>query len=118
MSQLTRGQINDLVAGFACRNPEYRRALRADPKRVLSRQLGKTIPSSLDVELIEETADTVVLVLPYRPREGDELSDADLEIVSGGKGDSGDGSETFSCQVYGAGQLGTLKEINADVEVF
>jgi len=118
MMELTRGQINDLVASFACKDARYRNALRADPKRVLSLQLGRTMPRFVDVQLIEESADTVVLVLPYRPKEEGELSDADLEIVSGGKGDSGGGSETFSCQVYGTGQMGTLKEIDTEVQVF
>jgi hypothetical protein len=117
MRGLTRGQINDLIADFAVRNPSYRAALRADPKEVLSRQLGRPMPGCVTVELIEESADTVFLVLPYQADEG-ELSDDDLELVAGGKGSSGSGTDTFSCQVYGSGNMGTLKEIDTDISVF
>ena len=86
MAQVTRGEINDIIAGFATANPEYRRALMANPKDVLARQMGQQLPDFLQVRVVQDTADTVHLVLPYAPQSGAELSDADLEMVAGGKG--------------------------------
>ena len=85
MSQLTRGTINDAIAYRALSDPEYLQELLENPKEVLARQLRQALPRSLNVEVVTDTADTVYLVLPYSPPEDGELSDADLEIVAGGK---------------------------------
>jgi len=85
MVEMTRGEINDLIAGFATKNPDYKRALLKDPKKVVSLQLGQELPESLQVKVVQDTADTIHIVLPYVPEEGAELSDADLEMVAGGK---------------------------------
>jgi hypothetical protein len=83
MSQkLTRGEIQDLVAKFAADNPKYRQALMADPKAVIEKQLQTSL-GNVAVKSAVETADTVFVVVPHMPAEG-ELSDADLEKVAGG----------------------------------
>jgi hypothetical protein len=105
---LTRGQINDLMAGFAVKNPEYRKALLAKPKDVLAAQLGQTLPQSMKVVVIEEKADQFHLVLPHVPKEGEELSDADLESVAGGYKDD------YRCDIKSSG-FGTRVEINASL---
>ena len=83
----SRGQINDIVAGQAAKNPKYRETLMKDPHTVLSKQLGTQIPKSMKIKVVEESADTVYVVLPYVAKEGAELGDADLEKVAGGLGD-------------------------------
>jgi hypothetical protein len=83
----SRGQINDIVATQAAKNPKYRETLMKDPHMVLSKQLGTEIPKSTKIKVVEETADTVYVVLPYVAKEGAELGDADLEKVAGGLGD-------------------------------
>jgi hypothetical protein len=115
MAQVTRGEINDIIAGFAAKNGLYREVLIAEPKKVLAHQMGQKLPDFLNVELVQETADTIYLVLPYQA--GEELSDADLELVAGGKKDEG-GSNTYECQVYGAGNMGTHNEISTEMSVF
>ena len=82
--ELSRGELNDLLAGFATKNPDYRGALIADPKDIIERQTGTRLPDSLAVKVIEDTPDTMHLVLPYVASEGEELSDSDLEMVAGG----------------------------------
>ncbi len=100
MAQVTRGEINDIIAGFATSNPEYRRALLANPKDVLARQMGQQLPDFLQVRVVQDTADTIHVVLPYAPQAGAELSDADLEMVAGGKGvgsPESASSATYTC---------------------
>lgn len=97
MSELTRGQVNDLIAGFAVKDGEYRAALMRNPKKVLALQLNQELPDALKVVVVKDTADTLHLVMPYVPKEGEELSDADLETVAGGKGKGGGGPSSVSC---------------------
>jgi len=86
MADMTRGEVNDLIANFAAKDEEYRKALLTDPRKVVSMQLGQDIPDSLNIKVVEDSADMIHMVLPYVPAEGAELSDADLEMVAGGKG--------------------------------
>lgn len=65
--------------------------LKANPKQALQEQLtGKgmtaSLPASLQVKVVEETPDTIYLVLPPTRSGGKsaELSDQQLELVSGG----------------------------------
>jgi hypothetical protein len=95
MADVTRGEINDIIAGFASKSVEYRDTLLADPKKVLAKQMNQELPDWLNVKVVEETADTIYLVLPHVPKEGDELSDADLEMVAGGKDEDKD--NTYTC---------------------
>jgi hypothetical protein len=85
MSEVTRGEIQDILAEFAAKNPQYRQALRKNPKKLLAAQMNQDLPANLKVKVVEDTADTVHLVLPLAAK-GDELSDADLEAVAGGGG--------------------------------
>ncbi len=89
MVDMSRGEINDLIAGFAAKDTDYKRALLSNPKKVVALQLGQDLPDSLNVTVHEDSADMIHMVLPYVPQEGAELSDADLEMVAGGKGGGG-----------------------------
>jgi len=95
MSEVSRGEVIDIIVKSALENPAYRAALLKDPKSVLSKQMNTELPSNLTVKVLEETSDTIYLIAPYvAPKEGDELSDSDLERVAGGKGgQKGDRSE-------------------------
>ena len=84
MSDLTRGELNDLLAGFAAKNPAYRDALKKDAKDVIERQMNSSLPETIKVSVVEDTSDTIHIVLPHVPAEGEELSDSDLESVAGG----------------------------------
>ena len=106
MSQtMTRGEVQDLLAKFAVENPRYRQALVSDPKSVIERQLNTSL-GNVKVKAVVETADTVYVVVPHIPSEG-ELSDADLEKVAGGKNDI-----DAQCSVSGSGSQNTVTQIN------
>lgn len=70
-------QVLQTAAARALDDDEYRRQLLADPKGVLQ-EAGLDIADGLNVEIHENTADTVHLVLPARPQDWSEL---DLEVI-------------------------------------
>jgi hypothetical protein len=107
---MTRGEVQDLLTKFAKNTPSYRAALLKNPKAVLEGQLGTKIPDSITVKAVEETADTMYVVVPYVPASGAELSDSALEMVAGGKGD------TYDCHEAKGGQ-NTRVEFNANVSL-
>ncbi len=113
MLELSRGEMIDIVCSAAQRSPAYRGKLLRDPRAVLSEQLNAPLSPRLQVIVLEETADTCYLILPYvEPQDGDELSDADLERVCGGKGKGGSGESgnTYICN--NATGIATRVEIN------
>jgi hypothetical protein len=104
---LTRGEIQDLLMKFSKSNPTYREALLKNPKVVLEGQMGGKLPSGINVKAVEETPNTIYVVVPYVAKAGDELSDGDLEAVAGGKGGIGGAIGGIGNAIGGAvGQIG------------
>ncbi len=103
--KMSRGEVQDLVGKFAAENPKYRSALMKDPKGTIEKQLNASL-GSVNVKAVADTADTIHVVVPHTPGEG-ELSDADLEKVAGGKQDI-----KANCLVLGAGIANTVTQIN------
>ncbi len=114
MVDMSRGEINDLIANFAAKDAEYKRALLSNPKKVVATQLGQDLPDSLNVTVLEDSADLIHMVLPYVPQEGAELSDADLEMVAGGKNDQDGGGYTCN-DIKG---IGTHVQIETNASLF
>ena len=75
-----------------------RQRLLSDPKAAVEQELGTRLPEDVQVRAVEETADTVYLVLPSASPadEGGELSDRELGAVAGGGGGTFWGA-TCSC---------------------
>lgn len=92
MSEVSKQEMVGLIYKFAAQNPEYRASLLSDPKGLLEKQMQQSLPASLNVKVVQETADTLYLIAPYVASAGDELSDEDLEKVAGGKGKGGGGT--------------------------
>src|SRR5688572_14040740 len=65
----------------------FRQRLIEDPKAAVEHELGTRLPEEVQVVTVEESADTIYLVLPSTPMagaEGVELSDQELESVADG----------------------------------
>ena len=115
--KMTRGEIQDLLTKFATNNPKYRAALLKNPKAVLEGQLNTKIPDAVTIKAVEETPNTMFVVVPYVARSGKELSDGALEMVAGGgKGQSGGGGDRYDCHQAAGGQ-NTRVEFNASVSL-
>ena len=107
--QMTRGEMQDLLSKFASGNPQYRAALLRNPRAIVEKQFNMTIPDNIAVKAVEESADTIWVVVPHAVAAGAELDDADLEKVAGGatvKGNAECGDSD--------GAMNTVVEINAE----
>lgn len=108
--QMTRGEMQDLLAKFASSNQQYRSALIKNPRAVVEKQFNMTLPDNVTVKAVEESANTIYVVVPHAVVAGAELADADLEKVAGGgkvKGDANCGDSD--------GMMNTVVEINASL---
>jgi Nitrile hydratase, alpha chain len=67
----------------------FRQRFLEDPKGTLEQELGRELPEGVEVRAVEESADTIYLVLPSASRgaEVGELSDRELQQVAGGWGE-------------------------------
>ena len=82
--EMTRGEMQDLLMKFSLESPKYRDALIADPRNIVEKQFAIEVPEHITVKAVQETADTIYVVVPHAVEQGAELSDADLEAVAGG----------------------------------
>jgi hypothetical protein len=55
------------IMNRALTESEYRRRLIADPRAVIGEEVGAALPANVQFRVVEETPDTVYLVLPYLP---------------------------------------------------
>jgi Nitrile hydratase, alpha chain len=64
----------------------FRQRLLDDPKGTIEQEVGSRLPEDVEVKVVEESAQTIYLVLPSASAvgEGGELSDQELEVVAGG----------------------------------
>ena len=82
-------QRNKLAALFAaCWKDEALKArFMADPKAVLA-EYGIDVPDGINVNVVENSDNTVHITMPQAPDGAGELSDEELANVAGGVGDS------------------------------
>ena len=111
----SRGALQNFITQKAAADAAYRQALLNDPKGLLEKHLGRELPEWLNVEVVEEKADTVYVIAPHVA--SDELDDADLEMIAGGKGGGGGNSmDNVTCS-NNAGAFNSVITLNTEVSL-
>jgi hypothetical protein len=93
-----RAEVERRIVQRSLQDDAFRQRLLSAPKAVVEEELGTRLPEGIRVRAVEESADTIYLVLPSASPlgdEGGELSELQLEAVAGG-GDTFWGA-TCSC---------------------
>jgi hypothetical protein len=111
MAKMTRGEMQDLLSKFAIEDAGYRSALVKNPRSVIEKQFNTSLPANVTVKAIEESGDTIYVVVPPATAQVGELDDSDLEKVAGGDG-STKIKGNAQCQ---SGALNTVVSINASL---
>jgi len=111
MAEMTRGEMQDLLAKFAIEDPTYRAALIKNPRSVVEKQFNMSLPANVTIKVVEDSAEQFYVVVPPANAQIGELDDSDLEKVAGGEGTTKiKGNAT--CQ---SGALNTVVSINASL---
>jgi len=79
-----RAEMERRLIERSIEDESFRRRLIEDPKGAVEQELGTRLPEGVRVVTVEETQDTIYLVLPSTPMAGGELSDQELQSVAGG----------------------------------
>ncbi len=87
-SERSRGDVEQGIIERATRDASFRQQLVSNPRAALESELGMTLPAGVQVQVLEESPSAYYLVLPQAESAGAELSDADLDAVAGGSGNS------------------------------
>ena len=82
----SRVEVERRLIQRSLQDEEFRQRLLADPKGTVEQELETQLPEDVEVRAVEESAQTIYLVLPSASAvgEGVELSDQQLEDVAGG----------------------------------
>ena len=92
--------IPDSVIAKAWRDPQFWRELKANPKLVVEKEMGYSLPKNMEVEVLAETPSKLYVVLPYQPEFMEEiLPEKTLESIAGivNVGDTGSDSAGDTC---------------------
>jgi hypothetical protein len=79
-----RKEVEANIIAKAWQDDAFKQELMNNPKAVYQSELGQSAPSNLQIQVLEETSDTVYLVIPQKPQVSEELSEEALEQVAGG----------------------------------
>jgi hypothetical protein len=77
----------------------FRQRLLDDPKAAVEQELGSGLPEGIEVRVVQESSDTIYLVLPSASAggQGGSLSERDLEAVSGAGSIPAETYENLTC---------------------
>jgi hypothetical protein len=82
-----RAELERKLIQRSLEDEEFRRRLLDDPKGAVEQEIGTRLPQEIKIRVVEESPDTIYLVLPSSSPlggEGEELSDRELDAVAGG----------------------------------
>jgi hypothetical protein len=84
----SRAEIERRLIQRSMEDDSFRQKLLDDPKGALEQELGDRLPEGVEVRAVQESADTIYLVLPSTSAVGDEggeIPDEALDAVAGGE---------------------------------
>jgi hypothetical protein len=84
--------VQEQVIARSMKDSAFRQALLSNPRAVLAQEYHVHLADSISIRVLEEQSNTFTLVLPRGEEALLELTDADLEGVSGGQPCSGQNS--------------------------
>jgi hypothetical protein len=92
-----RAEMERRLVQRSLEDEDFRQRLLDDPKAAVEQEMGSGLPESIEVRVVEESPQTIYLVLPSASPfvEGEELSDRELEEVAGGL--SSECTNVFPC---------------------
>ena len=82
-----RAEVERTLIQRSLEDDSFRQRLLADPRAAVEQELGTRLPEEVRVVAVEETAETIYLVLPFGSTDAQEagaLSDQQLDEVVGG----------------------------------
>ena len=81
-----RAEMERRIIQRSIEDEAFRQKLIEDPKGTFEQELGTRLPEGFRIRVVEESAQTIYLVLPSASAVGEdeELSDRELEAVAGG----------------------------------
>jgi hypothetical protein len=83
-----RAEVERKLTNKSLLDGDFRQRLLAEPKGTLEQELGTQLPEGVEVRVMEESADTIYVVLPSSASppggQGGEISDQELKLVAGG----------------------------------
>ncbi|KYC43083.1 NHLP leader peptide family natural product precursor [Scytonema hofmannii PCC 7110] len=82
--QFSREEFNASIIAKTWQNASFRQELISNPRAVVARELGTTLPEELRIHVVQEDTKNIYLVIPPVPEVDEELSDEALEQVAGG----------------------------------
>jgi hypothetical protein len=86
---ISRAEMERRLVERSLQEESFKQRLLDDPKGAIEQELGTRVTEGFEVRVVEETQDTIYLVLPSAsPLVGEdgEISDEALESVAGGLG--------------------------------
>jgi hypothetical protein len=100
--EFSRDEFNTRIATKAWQDAAFRQELLSNPRSVIARELGTTLPENLQVHVFEENDNNIYLVIPPVPSVDEELSEEALEQVAGGYIASRKKGHFYAITLYGA----------------
>ena len=82
---ISRAEFERRLIQRSMEDEDFRQRLLDDPKETVEQELGRQLPEGVEVRVVQESSDTIYLVLPSTSAggQGGSLSDQDLEAVAG-----------------------------------
>jgi hypothetical protein len=85
-SAARRAEVERTLVQRSLEDEDFRQTLLDDPKAAVEQEMETLLPEDVQVSVVEESAQTIYLVLPSASPlgQGEEISDRELEQVAGG----------------------------------